>query len=253
MERPAGFEADPHERSLREHDVAVPGRVSIALAVADEHDPSAGRSMRQDPVPLARPADEAMRVPVGIRDRRPTATERGPSRDDRQVRHAQRDHRRLDEEAEPVRHDLDRDAGGLRARRKRGEPGVVGLGGGRGEQVRRIGIDHRHLERHEVARPERAGVVGGHLGLPLAGDVLGHDRVRHIGQGDRPVVVDEDGQGRLAVLERRDGRRDPRLRLGRHRRAAAGRRDAIRVSATPPTMIAPPTTWPIRMGSPRKM
>ena len=54
--------------------------------------------------------------------------------------------RRLDEEAEPVGDDLDRDAGRLRAPDERHEAGVVRLRGGRREQVGRVGVDQRHLQ-----------------------------------------------------------------------------------------------------------
>ena len=87
-------------------------------------------------------------------------------------------------------------------------------------------------------RPPRAhepGVVAGRRLLPDARRVLGHDHVRDVGQRHRAVVVDEDGQRRLAVPQRRDRRSDVG---GTHRSPPVGAprrrpRDARRVSATP--------------------
>ncbi len=59
--------------------------------------------------------------------------------------------RGLDEEAVAVRHDLDRDTGGLRTPDERNEAWVVGLGRRRGTQDRRVGVDQRHLPRHQPA------------------------------------------------------------------------------------------------------
>ena len=117
-------------------------------------------------------------------------------------------------------------------------------------------VDHRHLELHQPPRAHPARVVGGDLVLPDARHVLGHDGVRDVGQGDRPVVVDEDGQRRLPGEQRRDGRRRA-VRAG-HRSPAAGHRarppiaraarrplghEPRRRSATPARMTTPPTTW----------
>ena len=156
-ERPAGLEADPLERALGEHDVAVARRIAVALAVADEHDPPAGRPMGQHPVALARPAHEAARMAVREGDRRAAPGERRPGGHDGQLRHAERVQRRLDEEAEPVRHDLDRDAGRLRAPDERHEPRVVRLRGGRREQRRRVrrrpGAISQVISRREPISP----------------------------------------------------------------------------------------------------
>ena len=93
---------------------------------------------------------------VRERDRGTATRERGPGRDDRQLPHPERVERRLDEEAEPVGHDLDRDAGRLRAPDERHEPGIVRLrGGGREQASRPVRVDQRHLELHQPREPIR--------------------------------------------------------------------------------------------------
>ena len=62
-------------RALGPHDVAVAGRVSVALAVADEHHGPAGGLVGEDAVALAGPAHEARRVAV----RESRSTRAGPS------------------------------------------------------------------------------------------------------------------------------------------------------------------------------
>ena len=90
--------------------------------------------MGQHALALAGPAHETAGMPVRELDRGPPAGERRAGRDDRQVGEAERHHGRLDEEPEPVRDDLDRDPGRLRAPDERREPRVVRLGGGRREE-----------------------------------------------------------------------------------------------------------------------
>ena len=68
--RPAGLDADPHERAFGPHDVAVAGGVAVALAVADEDDRAPGGLVGEDAVALARPTHEAARVAVREGDRR---------------------------------------------------------------------------------------------------------------------------------------------------------------------------------------
>ncbi len=126
--------------------------------------------------------------------------------------------RGLDEEAEAVGHDLDGDAGRLGTPDEGHEPVVVGLLGGRRQERRGIGPDEVHLPGHQPPRAHPARVVQRGRLLPDARHVGGHDLVGHVGQRDRAVVVDEDGQRRLAGSQRRDGRVD-----GRHRRSMAGR------------------------------
>src|SRR4051794_25494830 len=82
--RPARLEADADQRPFREDHVAVAGGVSIALAVTDEDDRSAGGLMGEDAIAFARPADEAIGVAIRVVDRRPPARERGAGSDDRQ-------------------------------------------------------------------------------------------------------------------------------------------------------------------------
>ena len=147
------------------------------------------------------------------------------------------------------------------ARRTNGtKPGSCGWAAAVASSVGRVRVDHRHLEVHQPARAHQAGVVGGGLGLPDARHVLGHDRVGHVGQGDRPVVVDEDRQRRRAgdAAAERAARRRPgsiTARAGADAPATARRplgHEPRRRSATPARMIAPPTTWTGRIGSPRK-
>ena len=67
--RPAGLDADPHERPFCPHDVAVAGGVAVALAVADEDDRAPGGLVGEDAVALARPTNKATRVAVRESDR----------------------------------------------------------------------------------------------------------------------------------------------------------------------------------------
>src|SRR5262249_44548900 len=67
LERPAGLKADARERTLGPDHVAVARGVAIALAVADEHDRTAGGLVGQHPVALARAADEARGMAVRVR------------------------------------------------------------------------------------------------------------------------------------------------------------------------------------------
>ena len=104
------------------------------------------------------------------------------------------------------------------------------------------------------------GVVQRRGLLPDARHVLDHDHVGHVGQRDRAVVVDEDGQRRLArarAAARPAAADRPACGPGRSRPSPArrrdGPRDASRVNATPRMMIPPPTTWTGRIGSCRKI
>ena len=125
--------------------------------------------------------------------------ERRPGGHDGELRDAERRQRRLDEEAEPVRHDLDRDAGRLRPPDERHEPRVVGLARPRSRAAPpgrpRPGPSPRPSADASPCRPASYSADGL---LPDARHVLGHDHVGHVGQRDRAVVVDEDGQRRLA-------------------------------------------------------
>ena len=77
-------------------------------------------------------------LPFGKSIRPPAGPNDVVRRDDRDPPDAERRERRLDEEPEPVGHDLDRDAGGARPIGERPERRVVRLGG--------------------RLRPERAGI-----------------------------------------------------------------------------------------------
>ena len=117
---------------------------------------------------------------------------------------------------------------------ERDEARIVRLRGRSRKERGRLDIDHRHLELHQPARAHQAGVIGGDLVLPDARHVLGHDRVRDVGQGDRPVVVDEDGQRRFTGEQRRNGR-SRAVRTGHRARApiARDRAAAARPRAAP--------------------
>src|SRR5207249_4965679 len=101
------------------------------------------------------------------------------------------------------------------------------------------GIDERHLPGHQPSRAHPASVVAGFGLLPDARHVFRQDLLGHIGQRDRAVVVDKYGERWLARGEGRDGRRQGRPAV--HRRTN-GSVYAHRVSATPRTITAPPTT-----------
>ncbi len=258
LEWPTGLETDPHQRPLREHHVGIACGIAVRLPVADEHDRAPRRLMGKHPVPLARAANTTGRIAVGERDRRTLAGERGPGGDYRQLRHTEGLEGRLDEEPEPIRHDLDRDPDGLRAADERHETLVVRLGGRRREQICLGNVDQPDLELHEPARTSQTGVIGRDLRLPGTGHVFRHHRVRDIGQGHRPVVVDEDRQGQLTRKQRGDGRRHSVWRDHRGRPAMTRRtrlpvgQAPRRSKATPARMTSPPMTWIGRIGSARK-
>src|SRR4051794_9746708 len=257
-EPPAGIEADPLEEPLGEHHIAVARRVPVALAVTDEHHPTTRGTVGEDPRAFARPADVALRMPVRERDRRALAGERGTGGDDGQFRHAEAREGRLDEEPEAIGHDLDRDASCLGPPHEGHEAVVVRLLRSRCEERRGVGADEVHLPRHQPAGPHLPGVIARRRLFPDARHVRRHDLVGDIGQRDGPVVVDEEGDRRRPGRERRHRRRgtdrrrpDRRGTDRRHAATALTRALLRRVRATPPTMIAPPTTWPRWIGSPR--
>jgi hypothetical protein len=88
-EGPALRAAQSDQVSLGEYHVRIGSRVSIALAVADENDGSAGGLVGQDPLPFAGSADQAIGVAVGEGHFGVGAIERRLSGDDRDRRNAE--------------------------------------------------------------------------------------------------------------------------------------------------------------------
>jgi len=151
LERPARLQADPDQCPLGPHDVAVARRVPITLAVPDEHDGAAGGLVSEDAIALARPADEAGRVPVRVIDRGAPAVERRDRRDDRHVPHADRLERGPDEEPEPVRDHLDGDACGAGSLDEWHETGIVRLCRGGREEDGLGQVHHLDFQVHQAA------------------------------------------------------------------------------------------------------
>ena len=248
VERPASLEADPLERALGEHDVAV-------AAAYRSLSPSPMNTTRR---PAARWASTRSRLHVphtkhagwpfgnAIDGRRPC--ERGPGGHDGQLRHAERSERRLDEEAEAIGHDLDRDAGRLGPPDERHEArdraaGAAAVSSRAAGSASTSDISQA-ISRREPMPPASYSADGL---LPHTRHVLDHDHVGHVGQRDRAVVVDQDGQRRLprpsgGGRRRRIGRR-PARPIASVIVEPPGPRDASRVNATPTMMMPPPTTW----------
>ena len=205
LERPAVVQADRDERSLGEDHVGIAGRVAIALAIADEHDGPAGGLVGQHPLALAGPAHRQSGWPFGqpIRACRPSNVVRavitGRSASPSRAR------------AGPMKNpkpSLTTSTGIPAAGRSPGErheARVVGLDRGRGQQLGLGGVDQGDLPLHQPPGPHPARVVDRRDALPVrVRDVLGHDRVGHVGQGDRAVVVDQDRQRGRIRRERLD-------------------------------------------------
>src|SRR5919198_6029428 len=251
VERPASFDADLDQGTLREDDVGIPRGVAIALAIPDEHDQPSCGPVFEDPLALARPAYEAARVAVREVDRRTTVAEGRGRRGDRDPGRAESLQRRLDVEAKAVGDDLDRHARRPGAVHQRHEHRVVGLGQSEGHQRLRLPAEQLHLELHEAARADQPRVVERRLRLPLACHELGHDGVGDVGQRDRPVVVEQQGDRRVAGSKRRHFDRRGRHGAGTRRHGSRTSREprVRRVITTPSTMITPPRTCAGRIGS----
>ena len=115
--------------------------------------------------------------------------------------------RRSDEEAEAIADDLDWDARDRRPAGKRDEARVVGLLGGGGQELGLGRVDQLDLPLHQPARAHQPGVVDGGDPLPIGvRDVLGHDRVGDVGQGDRAVGAESHTKYRALMVERRPDR-----------------------------------------------
>ena len=232
-------QADRDQGALGEDHVGVAGRVAIALAVTDEDDHPPRRP--GGPAPAARlqvPHTKQSGWPLGksIRALPPPANVVRAG-DDRQVGQAEPGQVRPDEEPEAVADHLDRDARGAARWANGTKPGSCGLDRGR---VQQLGLGRRGSGRPptpSAARAHPAGIVDRGDSLPVrVRDVLGHDRVAHVGQGDRAVVVDQDRHRRRVRVERcrtagaasrTSGRRTPRRRT-RRRPARRPRRASVR-------------------------
>src|SRR5436190_4452338 len=206
-ERPTRLDTDADEAALGPDDVAVTGGVAVALSVPDEDDRPLGGLVGKHAIALTGPAHEAGRIAIRESHGRASPVKGRPGAYHRQLPHAERLECRPDEEAEPVRHDLDGDAGRLRQPDEWHEPGIVRLGSGSRQDRLERDVHQRHLELDEPPRAELTGIICGDLGLPDAGHVLGHDRVGNVGLRDGPVVIDQDRDRRRAWHQGRDRRR----------------------------------------------